>query len=134
MPLAGAAAVLGAPVERPAVDPENACDYATLSGEIAGLSPMVWGDTLVRFDVDTPGIRTVEGVGVGSAEKDVMSRYAQQRLRTEPHPYDGPEWHYLTVDFPGDSVHRIIFETDGDTVRSFRVGLRSAVDLIEGCA
>lgn len=124
----------GAPVRPLPTDPEDrACDYVSLPVLPAGVEMMVFGDTVVRIDVDTTGIRTREGVGVGSAERDVLARYAGH-VRVEPHPYSGPEWHYVIVTPATDSTFRMIFETDGKRVRNFRVGLRRAVDLIEGCS
>lgn len=54
-------------------------------------------------------------------------------VRQESHPYSGPEWHYLIVTPAQDSTRRIIFETDGWRVVSYRVGLASQVGYIEGC-
>lgn len=112
---------------------EEACDYAGLPILPDGVSLMLFGDTVVRIEVDTTGIRTRADVGVGSAEQEVLAKYAGH-VRVAPHPYDGPEWHYVIVTPAPDSVYRMIFETDGKTVRSFRVGRRHAVDLIEGCS
>ena len=55
-------------------------------------------------------------------------------VRVEPHPYDGPVGQYLIVDALDAPGLRLIYETDGDRVTSFRAGRRDAVDLIEGCA
>jgi hypothetical protein len=113
---------------------DSNCNYAFPSALPRGTTVMVFGDTVVRFDVDTAGIRTAAGVGVGSTEAEVRSAYQGAKLQQEPHPYSGPEWHYLVVDTPSDTLHRIIFETDGRRVQRFRVGLRRAVNQIEGCS
>ncbi len=55
-------------------------------------------------------------------------------MRDEPHHYEGPEGRYRIVELPGDSLHRIVFETDGRRVTSYRAGRRPAVDHVEGCA
>ncbi len=62
-----------------------------------------------------------------------MGRHRGQ-VRVEPHPYTGPEGHYLIVTSPNDSMYRLIFETDGKHVVSYRAGLRPVVDWIEGCS
>jgi hypothetical protein len=124
----------GAPQRDPTDDPEEqACDYAFLPNLPAGVGLMVFGDTVVRIDVDTTGVLTREGVGVGSSEGEVLERYAG-KVRRDPRPYSGPESHYLVVNAPGDSTFRIIFETDGKRVDGYRLGRRDAVDLIEGCS
>lgn len=124
----------GTPARPLPTDPEKqACDYVSLPVLPAGVGMMVFGDTVVRIDVDTTGIRTREGIRVGTPEPDVVATYAG-RVRVESHPYSGPEWHYVIVTPPSDSTFRMIFETDGKRVRSFRVGFRRAVDLIEGCS
>jgi len=112
---------------------EYGCDYVQLSAAPAGVGFMIWGDTIVRIDVDTAGIRTREGVGVGDRESVVLSRYAGY-VRVEPDPYDGPEGHYVIVDAPATPGYRMIFQTDGNKVWAYRVGRRHAVDLIEGCS
>ena len=124
----------GAP-ERPlSTDPEeSACDYVDLPGLPAGVLLMVFGDTIVRADIDTTGVLTRDGLGVGSPESALLSAY-KGRVMVKSHPYDGPEWHYVVVTPSNDSTFRMIFETDGQRVRSFRIGLRRAVDLIEGCS
>jgi hypothetical protein len=128
-----AQAFRAAPRPSPQDVEEQACDYVQLPGLPPGVSLMVFGDTIVRIDIDTTGVITREGVGVGSAESALLSQY-RGRVRVEPHPYSGPEWHYVVVTPSGDSTFRMTFETDGKVVRTYRVGLRRAVDLIEGCS
>lgn len=112
---------------------EQACDYVQLPGLPPQVSLMVFGDTIVRIDIDSAGVITREGMGVGSAESALLSQY-RGHVRVAPHPYSGPEWHYVVVTPRLDSTFRMIFETDGKVVRTYRVGLRHAVDLIEGCS
>ena len=94
---------------------------------------MIENDSVARFDVQNSAIRTRDGAGVGDLEADVLRRYAG-RITVSPHGYTGPDGHYLTVTPPGDTLHRIIFETDGQKVVHIRAGKRPAVDYIEGCA
>ena len=54
------------------------------------------------------------------------------RLTQTPHPYSGPEGHYLSLS-DRDDTHRMIFETEGGRVTSFRAGRRPEVEYIEGC-
>ncbi|MGQ0538137.1 MAG: hypothetical protein ACT4R6_04255 [Gemmatimonadaceae bacterium] len=51
-----------------------------------------------------------------------------------PHKYTGPTGHYVIVQTTGDTLHRLIFETDGSRVVRFRAGRSPAVDYVEGCS
>lgn len=95
---------------------------------------MVVDGRIATTNVDEPGVKTVEGVGVGDTETDVQRIYGD-RIRVEPHPYD-PKGHNL-VYTPEDAAQKrysTIFETDGNRVRIYRAGEASAVAAIEGCA
>jgi len=132
MTIAQAQALLGAArIER--IEPSDPCGYAYFASVPAGISFMVAGDTLVRTNVDTTGFRSGRGLGLGSREADVLSAYSGM-VRVEPHPYLGPEGHYLIVEDSAQRGYRLIFETDGRVVTSFRAGRIPEVDLIEGCA
>lgn len=115
------------------IEPGNECGWATVSGIPEGISFMLSGDTIVRANIDDAGFLEETGLGVGSSEADVMARRAGM-VRVEPHPYTGPEGHYLIVDDPARPGFRLIFETDGQRVLSFRAGRLPEVDFIEGCA
>jgi hypothetical protein len=107
------------------------CDYAHLPS-LPSFTFMIRRDTIIRINVDTTGVETQAGIGVGSTEQEVLDAYPYARV--EPHPYNGPQWHYLVVDDPEDSALGMIFETDGRTVHRYRVGRRRAVARIEGCS
>ena len=109
------------------------CDHVRPKKLPAGVALMVEADTIVRVEVDSSNVLTEEGVGVGDLESRVLELY-QGRIQVEPHKYTGPEGHYLVVSPPGDTLHRIIFETDGGKVTTFRTGRRPAVEYVEGCA
>lgn len=132
MSLAAAGRALGESLAARYADFER-CDFVVPRTAPHGVSLMVIADTVVRVDVEEGAVTTAEGVGIGAPEAWVLDVY-RGRVRVEPHPYAGPEGHYLIVDVPGDTRHRMIFETDGQRVTSFRAGLRDAADLIEGCA
>lgn len=132
MTLEAAGRALGEPL-RADYDVFEGCDFVVPTTAPAGVSLMVLGDTVARVDIDTGTVATREGIRIGHTEARVLEAYRGQ-VTVESHPYGGPVWHYLIVDPPGDTLHRMIFETDGTKVASFRAGLREAVDLIEGCA
>ena len=96
-----------------------------------GVRLMLVNDTIVRVDVDSGGVPTIDGVRVGDPESKVAATYPG-RVLTQPHKYV-PGWHYLIVSDSPDSTRRLVFETDGSKVTTYRAGLRPAVDFIEGC-
>ncbi|MGH7714182.1 MAG: hypothetical protein ACREOG_23075 [Gemmatimonadaceae bacterium] len=132
MSLREAGATLGEPLTASYADFEG-CDYVYPTRLPAGVAFMVLDDTVARVDVDSAGVLTAEGAGVGDAEARILALY-RGRVRVEPHYYMGPEGHYLVVNTEGDSLSAIIFETDGKRVTMFRAGRRPAVEYVEGCA
>lgn len=109
------------------------CDFVKPASFPEGIVAMVEHDTVVRFDVESPAIRTGAGAGVGDREADVVALYGTA-LAIMPHKYTGPEGHYLVVQQPGDTLHQVIFETDGKVVTHVRAGRLPAVAWVEGCA
>jgi hypothetical protein len=93
---------------------------------------MLVNDTIVRVQVDSAGIPTEAGAAVGDPEPRVLELY-HDRIATEPHKYMGPTGHNLVVTDRADTLRRLVFETDGQTVIRYRVGLRPSVDWVEGC-
>lgn len=132
MTVDAAGAALGETV-RPKYADFESCDYVRPEAMPAGVMLMVVSDTVERVDVDSVGVATAEGARVGDSEARVLALYAG-RVRVEPHHYTGPVGHYLVVSLPGDTLHRIIFETDGKRVTEYRAGRRPAVEYVEGCA
>ena len=118
---------------RPAYDVNPECDYVDPAALPPGIALMVVHDTIVRIDVDTTGIPTAEGAGVGDTETRVLELYSG-RVTVQPHKYTGPEGHYLVVTWPSDTMRLLIFETDGKRVLNYRAGIRPAVEYVEGCA
>ena len=133
MAIAEASAAIGESLHVDYSDFET-CDYATPSVLPEGVSLMIISDTVERVDVVDPSeVRTAAGAGIGDPEASVVTRYGSAAT-VEPHKYTGPVGHYVVVAPPGDSLHRIVFETDGDTVTMYRVGRTPAVQYVEGCA
>jgi hypothetical protein len=98
-----------------------------------GVAVMLVRDTIARVDVDSSFVATRWGDRVGDAETAVLARHAGQ-VRVEPHKYTGPTGHYLIVSAAGDTLHRLVFETDGRRVTRYRAGRRPEVDWVEGCS
>lgn len=124
--------VLGQP-SRAGYYTHASCSYVGGTALPAGVRVMLSDSTVARVDVTKPGVRTREGAQVGDTEASVLKLY-DGRVAVTPHKYSGPTGHYLTVTPPGDSLHRIVFETDGATVQNYRVGRLPEVEWVEGCS
>lgn len=112
----------------------ESCTYIRPKALPRGLALMVAHGIVVRADIDSAGILTEAGLGVGDSEVAVLVINAG-RVRVETSKYNGPllPAHTVTVSDPADADHVMIFETDGSRVRNFRAGLRSAAELVERC-
>jgi hypothetical protein len=109
------------------------CDHVNPTTMPEGILLMVIDDTVARVEVDSAGIRTTEGAQVGDSESRVLELYGA-RARIEPHKYTYPDGHYVVVTPPGDTLHRLIFETLKGRVTTYRAGRVPAVQLVEGCS
>ncbi len=129
---AGRALGLQVTYEGAEVPEDTSCGYARWDGLPRRVRVMVTNDTIVRVFVQDSTARTADGMGLGSTEQQLREPYAD-RLMVSPHEYD--DGHYFTVTpvAPADSAYRLIFETNGRTVTSYRAGLLPAVGWIEGC-
>ena len=109
------------------------CSYWTLPRR-KGLALMVSSQRVVRIDIDSPAYRTLSGAHVGMSETEVRRIY-RRALKVKAHPYTGPKGHYL-VYRAQDEPFAMILATDYQTgkIDSFRVGLWTHVQLIEGCS
>lgn len=109
------------------------CYYIHLEKETKGVDFMIIGGRVARIDVNTPEITTVSGARVGYTEDQIKSIYPGQ-LAVGPHKYV-EKGHYLTF-IPKDpqfSQYRLIFETDGKVVTSYRAGKLPEVEWVEHC-
>jgi hypothetical protein len=124
---------MGATVDEQGDSDSEACSYWTLPAR-DGMSFMVSRKRVVRIDIISRSYRIVTGARVGMPELE-MRRIYGRRIKVNPHPYTGPEGHYLVYHDAGQS-YGAIFETDSRAphrVTSFRVGYWGSVQLIEGC-
>jgi hypothetical protein len=131
MTLAEANEVIGGRLAAP--EPlEPACDYITPRGLPGDVAFMIVEDRVARLDVRDSTVLTEAGARVGDSEAHVQSLYPG-RITVEPHKYVRGG-HYLIVAVPGDTLHELLFETDGRTVTEYRAGRRPEVEWVEGCS
>jgi hypothetical protein len=110
----------------------DACHYTVPAGAPAGLRFMAESGRVVRADVDSVGPATDRGARVGMTEAEIARLYPEG-LHTMPHKYLSGG-HYLVFTPPGaDSGFRVVFETDGRRVTSYRAGIEPAVEYVERC-
>lgn len=114
-------------------DPQNReCDHLRPSPAPAGVLLMVVQGEVARVEVNDTTVATAEGARVGVSEARIRALYPG-RVRSVPHKYvDG---HYLIVPrgAGADTIHRLVFETDGQRVTRFRSGRVPEVEWVEGC-
>jgi hypothetical protein len=110
------------------------CDYVHPKNGPAHVAFMVEEGRISRVDVeDSASVTTSAGVRPGESEARVREAYPNARVH--PHKYDD-RGHYFVVipGAPADTLHRIVFETNGTVVTSMRGGLYPAVEYVEGCS
>lgn len=113
------------------VDGPDGCQYARSARLPEGMV-MLEGARVVRVEVDSGNVATVEGARIGDSEERIQQTYPG-RVEVQPHKYtDG---HYLVVrPAEVDTARQLIFETDGSRVLRFRAGQRPQVEYVEGCS
>jgi hypothetical protein len=128
-----ASRALGVALE-PAAPPENNdgdCYFVYPVGSAKDVGFMITGGTVARIDVHAPGILTAAGVGVGSTEAEVKAAYGAG-LQIVGHKYTWMEGgHYLIAE--PSPAGKLVFETDGTKVITYRAGRMPEVEYVEGC-
>ena len=115
----------------PVAEDPKGCLHVRPPALPAGVLVMVEGGKVVRVSVDSNTVATAEGARIGDTEARIKTLYGA-RVATSAHKYtDG---HYLTVTPAGDTLHRLIFETDQGKVTRFRGGRVPQVQYVEGCS
>ncbi len=119
------------------------CYYMVPSRGVRGLAFMVippqagrpnrQQDRIARVDIASNSpVLTISGAGIGDFETRIRTLYPG--IQSNPHAHI-ENWRYLTL-LPQNEVdrtYRLVFETDGRVVRSFRAGKLPEVDYTEGC-
>ena len=125
------AAFPGALVGEPVNDIESeACFYKRRADDDYDVLFMFVDGAFARVDIRSPEIPTVAGAKVGMTLDAVQSLYPGSARK--PDFYSAPAEN-LIVDLGGGSF--AIFEEDAaGVVTAYRVGVKPAVDYVEGCA
>lgn len=131
MTLVQAGRQLGADLALPAF--AGRCAFVQPVAKLDSVAFMVVDGRIARVDVTGGRVATAEGARVGDSEDRINTLYAG-RVEVQPHKYTAG--HYLVVrpTTRADDAYRIIFETDGSRVTSYRAGRRPEVEWVEGCS
>ena len=116
---------------------EPSCYYVQPQGAPKGLGLMVTDGRIARVDVyDKSSVTTLSGAKIGDTEARIKALYPGQ-IKVSLHKYTGASGgHYLTFvpKDKSDRSYRVVFETDGKRVLSFRAGKLPEVEYVEGCS
>jgi hypothetical protein len=115
--------------EGPIDTPE--CHYLRPDPAVEGLWFMISNETVVRIEVNAPGVQTRSGVGVGDEEARVKELFP--RAEVTPHKYVAPDGSYVTV-WSASRKAAVRFETYQGKVTSFYAGRVPEVEYVEGCS
>jgi hypothetical protein len=107
----------------------SGCTYAVLTKAPRGLWVMLQDGRVARVEVRSGSIATSTGARTGDTESRIETLYP--RVAVTPHKYVAGG-NYLTV-MGSDPTNRIVFETDGSKVTTFRSGRTPEVENVEGC-
>lgn len=86
-----------------------------------GIRFTIFDGAVERVDIIEGPIRTRSGIGVGSPVADVYARYGAQAQSAPRDDGSGEDIVFVPQD-ESDAAFRVIFETDGAVVTSFRSG------------
>jgi hypothetical protein len=116
------------------IDKAVSCYYAEPQGEPKGLSFMISNGRIARVEVRKGAITTLSGAKIGDTEARIKALYPGQ-IKVTPHKYTRGG-HYLTYvpKDKSDRSYRVVFETDGKRVTTFRAGKLPEVEYVEGCS
>lgn len=110
---------------------DGGCAYLSVRDAPGGVGFMVEQRRLVRVDVIRGRTATAAGARIGDPEERIRALYPH--LRTEPHKYTAGQYLIAFPAAPADTLHRIVFETDGRLVERYRAGVFPPVSYVEGC-
>lgn len=118
-----------------ASDDTKTCTYVSFRDSPADVSFMLLDGVIARIDVlEKATNRTIEGVGIGTRERDIRGFYRGAKVAVAPSFYEGGDHgHEITVTVPHHPGLRYFFATDLKQVVGMRIGRAKAVEYVEGC-
>ncbi len=113
--------------------PKSNCYAVKPEQGAAGISFLVSDGRIESVTIDAPPIATKSGAKVGSTEAQIKDLYPGQ-IEVQPR-LDGQPGNQLvfTPKDAADAKFRLVFFTDGSTVKSFRAGRMPQVMAATGC-
>lgn len=135
MSVAQAETVAGIRLTRPDSSDNKECFYVKPQSGTPDVLFMVTNNRIARVDVQgNSPITTISGGRIGDTEAKIKSLYPGQ-IQVTPNKYN-PNGHNLTFTpkNPNEGNYRVVFETDGNRVTTFRSGKLPEVEWVEGCS
>jgi len=107
------------------------CRFVFVADAPDSIGFMVESGRLARIDVRGGPTPTIDGARIGDTERRIDELYPG--LRRVPHKYTDGNY-LIVIPVATDTLHRYVFETDGERVTRYRAGLYPQVEWVEGCA
>jgi hypothetical protein len=123
--------VLGTKLPETQDQEEDACRTVEAGPDWPGTSVLLLDGRVARIDVSQRGIFTLSGAAVGDTQASVLKRY-NGRISVSTSAEGVDDSKYLTM-LSSDRSHGIRFETDGERITQYYVGVTYAVQHSEGC-
>lgn len=131
MTLAQAEATLASDLVEVGTAANRDCYQVRPAGGPAGIELTVTAGTIERVDISNEIITTRSGAGVGKPEQLLFDLFGE-RVTSTPREGGGNTVTFTPAD-AGDAAFRVIFETDGTTIISFRSGRLAQVTPFTPC-
>lgn len=90
---------------------------------------LVENGVVTRIYISEPAYMTAKGIGTGSSKQEIQAAYGSL-LTVEPHHYADTSY-YITLD--AGNGKGFAFETYGDKVGLWSVGIMTSLGYVEGC-
>jgi len=115
-----------------AVSASPGCAFAAVDG-MPGIGLMLNDGLIGRVDINAGSTSTSSGAHIGSTEQEIKALFPGIITVTDHAYVEGG--HYLTLTPTAEALKdfRVVFETDGQAVTSYRAGKTPQVEWIEGC-
>ena len=111
------------------------CYYVNAGLTMNGVFFMVVNNQIARIEIEDPSpVATRSGVRVGTSASEVRSTYPNNIQRANEAVAEGGEALAFVPNDDFDSEYRIYFEITDGSVARYRLGVKPAIDRINGCS